>query len=141
MQSLSSIFVVVVKICAHSQDVRAKCINVHMSLLTIFMCMHRRIFNEKKFGSYCLSHELVKICAFIEVISIFSSHVCFIACKYNKARNSHKPQLGKVVQRGNVNRIEDVVRGILFHIFFGGKWGIGNTFLLWEQKFVFQNVL
>ena len=37
----------------------------------------------------------------------------------NKARNSHKPRLGKYVQQGNVDRIEDVFRGIPFHVYFG----------------------
>ena len=36
----------------------------------------------------------------------------------NKARNSHKHRLGKYVQQGNVDRIENVFREIPFHVLF-----------------------
>ena len=65
----------------------------------------------------------------------------FCACFYNKARNSHKPRLGKYVQQGNADRIKDVFRGIPFHVFLG-KGVIVKTFLLRGlQKLVFQNIL
>ena len=54
---------------------------------------------------------------------IFWCFTKIIVSKINKARNSHKPRLGKYVQQGNVDRIEDVFRGIPFHVFFGGKGG------------------
>ena len=52
----------------------------------------------------------------------FFSFVMFITgCLKNKARNSHKPRLGKYVQQGNNRSITYIVRGILFHFSFKKK--------------------